>query len=133
MMVKPPVVVSVFIRSYHPCGHSCDLLDGFSIVLQVLSSLPFLWIARTMEFVHNNESSIGTTLPEAGIACSKFFITTKYRSRDIQVNQEEVRDSSEKVHIWKVGALCPIHQCQLSDIQYQKHWCQQLYHSTSKS
>ena len=54
MMVKLPVVVPMFIWSCCPHGHSCDLVDGFSIVLQVLSSLLSLWITRTMESVHNN-------------------------------------------------------------------------------
>ena len=63
---------------------------------------------------HNNESSIGTTLPEAGLARSEFFIATKYGSRDVR---EEVRDSLKKVRLWKVGALSPIRQRQLSDLQ----------------
>jgi hypothetical protein len=60
-----------------------------------------------MEYAHNYESCVGTALRKTGLARSEFFITTKYGPGDVQ---EEVRNSLEKVCIWKAGALSPLRQ-----------------------
>ena len=52
------------------------------------------------------------------------FWVVHHRSGDVR---EEVRNSLGKVHIWKAGALSPLHhQRQLTDLQHQEHWCEQL-------